>query len=255
GRGPSRPADRMPRRDDVEVLLGRSQEVLSGRLAFDPTPWVLGAMVLAVVIGLVVAWNTFTRPAPPIGGSDGFGDIAVDEQGEPGAEGEGEAGGSGDEGGEQPAEEPAEEAPTVPPVIASAVQLDPPPQGDDNEHPEAVDRAIDGDPSTFWFSRTYASPTYGMKSGIGYALTLAEPATVTEVRLYVNGAGGNVELRMTDPSTPTQGEVLASGPLGPETVLTLAQPTQGQHVVLWFTALPQTPDGRNRIELTEVRVG
>ena len=131
--------------------------------------------------------------------------------------------------------------------------LDPPPGGDDNEHPEAVHLAIDGDPATFWFSRSYASPTYGMKPGIGYAVTLAEPAAVSTVTLRVNGSGGVVEVRLVDPAAPADGEPLASGPLSPETVLTFP-PTVGQHVVLWFPALPQTPDGSNRIELYEVAV-
>ena len=132
--------------------------------------------------------------------------------------------------------------------------LDPPPGGDNNEHPEALDRAIDGDPGTNWYSRTYKSPTYGMKSGIGYAVTLAEPATVTTVTLTVRGSGGMVEVHATDPSTPTEGTVLASGPLSSETVLTLSTPTEASSIVLWFTALPQTSDGANRIELAEVTV-
>src|SRR5690606_5033970 len=91
--------------------------------------------------------------------------------------------------GEEP--EVTDEEPTAAPVIASAVQLDP--EGDGDEHPEAVDRAIDGDPSTFWFTRTYVSPTYGMKSGIGFAVTLAEPAQVSQVELSLNSTGGLVE--------------------------------------------------------------
>ena len=59
---------------------------------------------------------------------------------------------------------------------------------------------------------------------------------------------------MTDPTTPTEGEVLASGPVGPGTVFTLAAPTEGQHVVAWFTGLPQTADGSNRIELATFAV-
>lgn len=143
---------------------------------------------------------------------------------------------------------------TSAPVISSGQSLDPPPDGDDNEHPELVQLAIDGDPSTAWYSRTYVNPNYGMKPGIGYAINLAEPATVTTVTLHVNGSGGQVELRATDPSTPTGGEVLASGPLSATTVLTLSAPTQTQHLVLWFTALPQAADGGNRVELTEVEV-
>ncbi len=47
------------------------------------------------------------------------------------------------------------DVPSAAPVIASAQQIDPPPDGDNNEHPELVGRAIDGDPNTMWVSRTY----------------------------------------------------------------------------------------------------
>ncbi|NCT91479.1 hypothetical protein GXB85_11025 [Cellulomonas sp. APG4] len=227
--------------------LARVPEVATRR--FDPTPWVLGLVLLALVIAVVVAVSRITAPLPPIGGSDGFGDVtdtvespAPEEPEEPEGDGEGEA-----------APETTDEPP-VPPTIASATQIDPPPNGDNNEHPEAVDRAIDGDPETFWFSRTYASATYGMKAGIGYGLTLAEPTMVASVTLDVAGSGGNVEVRATDPATPTEGDVLASGPVGPDTVLTFAEPVRASSIVLWWTELPQTADGSNRIELREVSV-
>lgn len=232
--------------ESFDTLIGSPVDALT-RKRFDPTPFVLALVGIAVVVGLFWAWNALTAPPPPIGGSDGFGDVADTPLPEEPAEGE------GDPAAEPPAEEPAP-APPAPPVIASAQMLDPPPGGDNNEHPEAVGAAIDGDPATFWYTRTYKSPTYGMKPGVGYAVTLAEPATVTTVVLNVNGTGGNVEVRLTDPATPTTGDVLASGPLAPETVLTLSAPTEGQHVVLWFTALPQTADGSNRVELAEVRL-
>ncbi|WP_225752582.1 hypothetical protein [Actinotalea sp. Marseille-Q4924] len=167
---------------------------------------------------------------------------------------------------EPEAEAPAEEAPAegaeggsaeaeagpVPPQIASAQQLDPPPTGDNNEHPEAVPLAHDGDPSTFWYTRWYASPDYGMKPGVGYAVTLAQPTAVASVTLQTSVNGGVVEVRATDPSTPTEGPVLASGPLGPETVLTFPEPVEAAHIVLWFPQLPQDSDGRNRVVLNEV---
>lgn len=252
---PTAPARRPE--ESFDSIVGRSTEALTRR--FDPTPIVLALVAIAVVVGLIMAWNAFTRPAPPIGGSEGLGGLTettAPVDGESGTDG-------GADGGETPGgdgatpEEPATTEPpsTSPPVIASAVQIDPPPGGDQNEHPEAVHLAIDGDPSTMWFSRTYASPTYGMKPGIGYGIALAEPAVVSTVTLHVQGTGGNVEVRATDPSTPTEGEVLASGPLGPSTVLTLEPATEATHIVLWFTELPQTSDGRNRIELTEVTLG
>lgn len=243
-RPPSRPA---PAREEMAV---RTEPVGGSRLAFDPTPWVLGLLLLAVVVGLWTAWRTFTAPLPPIGGGQVIDVVETpapsDE--EPPAEGEGE-GEAAQEGTEEPAEE--DEAP-VAPVIASGQQIDPPPMGDDNEHPEAVDLAFDGDPSTFWYSRWYANPEYGMKPGIGYGVTLAEPAQVATVRLLTSVNGGTVEVRATDPATPTEGEVLASGPLSPETVFTFEEPVEAEHIVLWFPVLPQDGEGRNRVILNEL---
>jgi eukaryotic-like serine/threonine-protein kinase len=209
---------------------------------FDPTRLVLLLVAVAIVLGLFVAYRALTRPVDLTAAPDTVATEAPAE--DPAAE-------------EPPAEEPAppaEEPPAaVPPVIASAAQLDPPPGGDQNEHPELVQLGIDGDPSTAWVTRTYNSPSFGgLKPGVGYAVSLAQPATVTTVTLTVLGSGGQVEVRATDPATPTQGDVLASGTLAPETVLTLSAPTETQNVGLWFTSLPQASDGDNRLELAEV---
>lgn len=233
------------RRSEFDSFIDRPAQALTG-VRFDPTPWVLGIVLLAVVIGVVVAYQRLTAPAPPIGGSDGFGNV---QDVTPSATPTGES----TAGTEEPAtEEPA--VSTEPPAIASGQQLDPPPNGDNNEHPEAVDRAIDGDPETFWFSRTYVSPTYGMKEGIGYAITLETKALVTSVTLDVAGTGGNVEIRATTPGKPTTGDVLAQGPMGPSTEFVLSTPTEATTLVLWITELPQTSDGSNRIELREITV-
>jgi len=232
--------------DDFDDFISRSAE--SDRKTINATPIVLGIVAVLVVIGLFLAFKALTAPAPPIGGEQGF-DLtgSGDNIGA-------ETTAAGDPAPAAPAAEDPAVDPAAVPVIASAQMIDPPPGGDNNEHPEAVPLAIDGDPSTFWYTRTYASPTFGMKPGVGYAVTLAEPATVTTVTLLVNGTGGMVEVRATDPSAPTQGDVLASGALGPQTVLTLSAPTVTQNIVLWFTALPQTPSALNRVELLEVQV-
>lgn len=238
------------RHEQVTVRTGPSPRT-GGRLAFDPTPWVLGILLLAVVLGLWTAWRTITSPLPPIGGGEVI-DLVEEPAGEEG-DAAAEDGAAADDGGggEQTDGADAGAAP-VPPQIASAQQLDPPPTGDNNEHPEAVPFGIDGDPSTFWYTRWYASPEYGMKPGVGYAVTLAEPTAVASVTLQTSVQGGLVEVRATDPSTPTEGEVLASGEMGPETVLTFPEPVEAAHIVLWFPRLPQDSDGRNRVILNEV---
>jgi murein biosynthesis integral membrane protein MurJ len=246
---PGGPA-RAERHGDVPVRTGAPPRTAT-RLAFDPTPWVLGIILLAVVVGLWTAWRTITSPLPPIGGGEVI-DLVEEPADEEPAAGDGGEAEAADGAEDEAADEEAAPAAPAAPVIASAQQLDPPPTGDDNEHPEAVPFGFDGDPSTFWYTRWYASPEYGMKPGVGYAVTLAEPAVVASVTLQMSVQGGLVEVRATDPSTPTEGEVLASGEMGPETVLTFPEPVEATHIVLWFPRLPQDSDGRNRVILNEV---
>ena len=207
---------------------------------FDPTRLVLAIVVVAVLVGLYLAFQALTAP---IGDTPARSEPLPTVSAAP-AESAAPA---------DPSTEPSPDAaPATLPAIASGQSLDPPPEGDNNEHPEAAPLAIDGDPATFWFTRTYRSPDFGMKSGVGYAVALQAPATVTTVTLQVNGTGGQVEVRSTDPATPTEGTVLASGPLSASTVLTLSAPTKTQSIVLWFTDLPQNAEGANRLELAEV---
>lgn len=238
---PAAPVDH----EAFDTLIGRSSDALT-RTRFDPTRLVLALVAIAVVVGLVMAWTALTAPAPPIGGTDGFGDV---QDTTPSATATDAAGG-GQTGGADGGTDQA----AVVPAIAGGQMVDPPPGGDENEHPELAPLAVDGDPATVWYSRTYRSPTYGMKPGIGFAITLAEPATVTTVTLVTRSTGGTVEVRATDPTTPTAGDVLASGPVAATTTLTLSAPTQTQTLVLWFPVLPQTADGSNRIEIAEIQV-
>src|SRR5690606_31617141 len=123
----------------------------------------------------------------------------------------------------------------VPPVIASGLQLDP--DGDGDEHPEAVELAFDGDLSTYWFTRTYNDAEMPGKSGLGYEITLETETMVSGVTLYINADGGNVEVRATSGSDPTDGDVLASGSMSSETVLAFDDPVRTDTLVLWFTEL------------------
>ena len=145
---------------------------------------------------------------------------------------------------------------TVPPAlpaIASVQQLDP--DGDENEHPEAASRAIDLDPTTYWFSRTYRSATFaGMgKRGIGIAVSLEKPAPVSTVYIQSNSTGGRMQVRVTDPSKPDEGTVLYEGPVDKDMEIDVPTPVEAEHVVLWFTELPQT-SGQNRAEIREISV-
>lgn len=164
--------------------------------------------------------------------------------------------------GQTPSQEPSPTgpgaAPGAVPTIAGITSVDLSDTAEDppGEHEEAVGRAIDGDPATFWFTQTYNRDDFaGFKDGVGLELTLAEPATVRTVTLHVNGTGGHVEVRATDKANPTAGDVLASGALGPDTVLTLDPAPTTTTLVVWFTQLSANAEGKYRIELTELTLG
>lgn len=204
---------------------------------FNPTRLVLVLFGAGVVVALLLAINGLTHGISL--------DFGRDDRVEVPAAG---GGSTAPDGG---ADDGPDQETGAPPRIASGLQLDP--EGDGNEHPEAVDRAYDQDPASFWFSRTYRSPQYGgLKAGIGYAITLEAPATVSAVYLSTNNTGGRVEVRVGDGSSPTSGEVLASAPLEAETVLTLSAPTDTDGLVLWFPELPAAADGGLRLEIRDI---
>lgn len=216
-----------------------------GRRRFDPSRWVLGLVALGVVVGVIIAVGNVLSPFTP--GDDGA--AAPAPVATPSAPPATEAPTDGD-GADEPDQAPA----TDPPVIAAVTSIDP--SDGDGEHEELIGRLTDGDPATSWYTHTYNRPDFaGFKEAVGLAITLQAPATVTSITLDVNGSGGNVEVRSTDAANPTAGDVLASGPLNGQTVLTLSQPTETQSLVLWFTSLAQTPDGANKIEISNISVG
>ncbi len=209
---------------------------------FDPTALVLVIVGVLVLIGLVFAARAlFTSPV-------GTGTPAAQEspQQEPSADTEDPA-----VVDEPQTEEPQGDSP--PPAIASIRTFDPTDLA--GERVENVELAIDGDPSTFWFSFTYNRPDFGgLKEGMGLELTLAAETVVSGVNLQVNGTGGNVEVRATTGEAPTEGDLLASGTLSQDTVLTFAEPVRTSTLVLYFTELPTNSAGAFRIEVTEVTV-
>lgn len=211
------------------------------RRRFGAAGVVLVLVGLAVLVGLVLAARAlFTLPDNSGGGTPAAEQSATPPSSEP-----------ADGGSEAPA--PAPPAAAGPPVVIGIRSLDA--SDADGEHEEAVGRATDGDPGTFWFSQTYNRADFaGLKEGVGLELRLAQPTAVSGVTLLVNGTGGNVEVRATGGDAPTQGDVLASGPMGPETALTFAAPVEADVLTVWFTELPTMPDGRFRIELTELSV-
>lgn len=220
------------------------EEEEAPRRRFDPTALVLVVVGVAVLAGLVFAARALfvspsdsPRPAAQ--------ETTAEQPADPSPTDEAPT-------DDEPADdEPAQDGP--PPQVVGIRTLDPTdPAG---ERAENVELAIDGDPSTFWFSYTYNRPDFGgLKDAVGLEITLAEPSTVSGVTVAVNGGGGAVEVRATTGAAPTEGPALATAALGPETALPFAEPVQTASIVLWFTELPTNAAGQYRIEVTEITV-
>ena len=190
-------------------VIGADSGPPSGR-RFDPTALILILVVVAVIIGVVLAFKALfssfdprdSTADPEPSPSESAPAVVAEPSQEPSAPEESEAPAGGV------------------PVIASTTSIDP--SDADGEHQEDVAKAYDGDPSTFWYTQTYKRDDFaGFKDAVGYAITLTQKTTVSTVTLRTNSTGGNVEIRATDAANPTGGPVLASGPFGPETVFTL----------------------------------
>ncbi|WP_268958064.1 murein biosynthesis integral membrane protein MurJ [Occultella kanbiaonis] len=211
------------------------------RPRFNPTPIVIVLMIALVILAGVLAFNSLNEARTSYAPStDPTATVPAD--------------GTDPAATTEPAPEPTTPAPPVVATFVSAQSLDPASGVGDNE--DTAGRAIDGNPETTWNSLRYNNPNYGIKDGLGFAVELEAPTLITTVTLDVHGSGGIVQIRNTDPSAPNGGEVLAEGPMGPNTTYTLSTPTELSSIVLWFPELPVAEsDGRNRIELAEITVG
>ncbi|WP_052436814.1 hypothetical protein [Georgenia sp. SUBG003] len=216
-------------------------EVPFAERRINPTPVVLVAVAALVLVLFLVATRTLLAPPEPVALPRNNPAPTASAEPSPTAE-------------PTPEETATTQEPAAgPPAIASLAPLDP--EGDGGENPDLAARAMDGDPATYWRSRSYVNPEYGMKTGIGLAITLQQRAEVSAVEVDLRGTGGLVQVRATSADAPTGGDVLAEGEMGPGTVFRF-DPVETDSIVLWFPRLPVAEsDGKNRIELAEVRVG
>jgi eukaryotic-like serine/threonine-protein kinase len=135
------------------------------------------------------------------------------------------------------------------PATGAAIRLvgvgsyDPAP-GDGEEHDEAVERATDGDPTTYWTTEEYEDFS-GLKPGVGLVLDAGEPVEASEITLTSDTPGFTAEIQAgTAPSGPFE-RVSVSKQVGGTTAFPL-DGGPAQYYVVWITDL----DGRARI--TEV---
>ncbi|MGI9603037.1 MAG: serine/threonine-protein kinase [Acidimicrobiales bacterium] len=143
-------------------------------------------------------------------------------------------------------------------TIVGARSFDPQGSGDPpSEHEELVGALFDGDPTTRWTTEAYQSAAFGnLKEGVGVIVTTDGPASITSVGLDSPSTGWSVEVFVGD----GEGAGIADwgAPAGSDTAIDGATtvsltPTDGDHVLVWITALDPTTNP-HRVELSEITV-
>lgn len=164
--------------------------------------------------------------------------------------------------GEEPSGNPTSEETQQPrrgPLnIASATTLDPPPDGNGEENSDRAGRAVDGDESSAWPTKTYNDPfgPSGLKEGVGLLLDLGEVRAVSRVEVTVQGGATDFELRVAEDA----GDALVdydlvgqASDVFPRAVIRSDGDVRARYLLLWLTALP-AQDGGHRGEVAEVTV-
>lgn len=122
------------------------------------------------------------------------------------------------------------------------------PEGDDGaEHPEAVPRATDGDPATYWTTSTYEDFS-ATKGGVGLVLDVGKKASVSAVTVASDTPGYTAEIQEgTSPTGPFE-TVAAGKTVGERTTFALEDVTT-RYLVVWITDL----DGRAHVSEVTAR--
>jgi len=164
-------------------------------------------------------------------------------------------GSSGSSGDDSPSSSPSART-SAPVQVVAAKDFDP--EGDGTENGDRVGRAIDGNLSTEWTTKTYKDQLgpSGLKNGVGLILDLGKATEVGQVRVSLDGTGTSLQLRTSD----IEGSRLADwtqvaevSTAGTTATLRPDKPVTARYLLLWLTALPPA-DGGYRGGIAEVSV-
>ncbi|MEX1357742.1 MAG: hypothetical protein WD981_03870 [Gaiellaceae bacterium] len=124
------------------------------------------------------------------------------------------------------------------------------PDGDGQEHAEAVPNATDGNQTTYWTTEGYRSPLTAIgKRGVGIVLDAGEWVQLSELTVVSDTPGFTLEIRTgADPEGPF--EDLAGEPQTVEGETTFElDGAESQYWLIWITDL----DGRAHINEVTAR--
>jgi eukaryotic-like serine/threonine-protein kinase len=125
------------------------------------------------------------------------------------------------------------------------------PLGDGGEHDGEAGNAVDGNPSTSWETDRYRSSGLGgLKSGVGYVLSLDSPEEARQLNLTLTAAGADFAVYASaDDAIPDQfgagsgwTELHTQQDAAAKLSVKLSGDPQ-RHYLVWFTDLPQDGGG------------
>jgi len=140
--------------------------------------------------------------------------------------------------------------------IAGARDYDP--LGDGVEHPELVENLLDEDPSTIWYSETYANRSLGfLKDGVGLIVELKKSFPIQTLIIETSNSGWSGEIyvsetigsNLADWGTPSNSISASQG----NATVDLTGAT-GSAILIWFTDLGDKPPPGVRMEISEIDV-
>lgn len=132
------------------------------------------------------------------------------------------------------------------------------PLGDGVEHPELIENLLDEDPSTIWYSETYANRSLGfLKDGVGIVVELKKSFPLQSLFIETSKSGWSGDIYVSE----TVGANLADWGT-PSTSISASQGNAtvdltgatGSTILIWFTDLGDDPPPGVRMEISEIDV-
>jgi eukaryotic-like serine/threonine-protein kinase len=152
----------------------------------------------------------------------------------------------------------AEGGPTVTDLQA-ADDFDPlDPEGVNEEHPEEVQLAIDGNPPTAWSTETYTTDNLG-KEGVGLYVDAGKPVAAKDLELRSDTSDWDMEVYGSAEDPPPDTIEGWGTPIASATITEPRQeiPLQGtqrlRYFLIWITS-PAPTEGGFAVEINEVRL-
>lgn len=140
---------------------------------------------------------------------------------------------------------------SIDPVGVGVLTFDP--FGEGGENDDLIELVLDGDAATVWRTERYRDPMESIKPGVG--LTVTVRGTPTSVEIFGLTAGVDLSIAWSTgrPETPSEWETLATARSTDLEVLLQLPPRTDGNWLIWFTRLPQQPDGNYWTSVSEIR--